>query len=260
VVPRDQGVLPAAPSPPQARARGLLTPVVVAVGQLVPDDGADPAIVQRPVVGGAEARGQRAGMAVTPGSGTPTPALAAPTHAPAPHSLRELGVVEGGLQDAGREHWGHRRALQLGEGTPCPVPTHSTTGHPGTLRRAPPQALPLPHPGGWAMPHPSGSCWAGSRRSALGEAAATCKERQRCQASGGTGGGASKSHHLAQFWGQGDIPVLPGALLPTPYRGQPGMGTGALMGPCCAPHAPSPGKGIPTRTCPPPAGSSSPRA
>lgn len=113
----------------------MLTPVIVAVGQLVPDDGADPAIVQRSVGQGAEVRELEgtvlAGMAMTPGPdipipcpgtspGTPlsptpapalvpppvppAPALAPPGHAAAPHSLRELGVVEGGLQDASGEH------------------------------------------------------------------------------------------------------------------------------------------------------------
>lgn len=53
-----------------------------------------------------------AGMGMTPGYGNLSPALAPPSHPPAPHSLRELGVVEGGLQDASREHWGHRRTLQ----------------------------------------------------------------------------------------------------------------------------------------------------
>lgn len=100
-----------------------------------------------------------------------------PSHPPAPHSLRELGVVEGGLQDASREHWGHRRTLQLGVTLPCTHPRHHTA----------PGSCPIPDPprtrprgrSGVGSAYPSGSCWAGSRHSVPGEAAATCKEGQQ---------------------------------------------------------------------------------
>jgi len=147
-----------------------------------------------------------------------------------------------------------------GRGHPAPYPPTAPPGTQGPCAVPPPRPSHSPTPGG-------GRCLThlvlvgqvvGVQR--LGRQQPPARRDSGARLPGAPGGGASKSHHLAQFWGQGDIPVLPGALLPTPYRGQPGMGTGALMGPCCAPHAPSPGKGIPTRTCPPPAGSSSPRA
>lgn len=174
---------------------------------------------------------------------SPAPALAPPCLPPAPHSLWELGVVEGGLQDAGREHWGHRRALHL-RGAPCPVPTHSITHARGPW--AVPSTSGPPHtshprglsPGGWAVPHPSGSCWAGSRRSAPGEAAATCKERQQCWAAGAPSG-ACKCHPFAHLGAQKGVLGLTCALLPTRSGVQLGMGTGGVGGAMlCPPSLP----------------------
>lgn len=90
----------------------------------------------------------------------------------------------GNTGDTGEDcSWGGHPALysptvSSGARGPCAVPPSPHLPHPRGLIL-----------GGWAMPHPSGSCWAGSRRSAPGEAAATCKDRQRCQAVGAPGGG-----------------------------------------------------------------------
>lgn len=75
---------------------------------------------------------------VTPGPVTSIPCPAAlPGHAPAPHSLWELRIVEGGLKDASGEHWGHRRALLLvGHPALNPPQHHLAPADP------PPQALP----------------------------------------------------------------------------------------------------------------------
>lgn len=132
-----------------------------------------------------------------------------PSHPPAPHSLWELGVVERGLQDAGREHWGHRRTLQLV--SPCPAPTHSITQHHGTLGLVPIPDPPCSPPGADSA-HPSGSCWAGSRRSVPGEAAATCKERQQCWAAQHEGHGSAIPLHS---WGTGQ--ALLASLCPSAY-------------------------------------------
>lgn len=132
--------------------------------------------------------------------------------------------------------WGHP--------VPCPSAASPGTRGPGTV---PPTSCPPHTPcpreggarGGRAVPHPSGSCWASSRRSVPGEAAATCKERQRCQAVG-----TQKRHPLAQLGVRGAFLACPVPSCLPPVGCNRAWGQGASAGPCCAPsYSPHPGQG-----------------
>lgn len=99
--------------------------------------------------------------------------------------------------------------------SPCPVPTHSIIQHHGALGLAPIPDPPCSRPKGGLgadSAYPSGSCWAGSRRSVPGEAAATCEERQQCWAAQHRG--TWKCHPSAQLGNRG---ALLASLCPSSY-------------------------------------------